>query len=732
MKNQYVATMMLVIFLLTGSLSAQNFSLRMDGVDSKVGILDSPELNPTDALTIEAWVNAEDWQSSIWAGVIISKQGTNPDKGYCLSGGENGRIEFTVSVDGGWKSVSTPPLLGTNAWYHVAGVYTGSQLLMYINGVLQSTAIVSGTATPGTGVVVNIAENPTWPGRYWIGKLDEIRVWNIARTQTELQENMGIELAGTEAGLVAYYPMNEGAGMTTADASGNGNTGQLINMTEMDWVDGFQPVTADVGVLGIASPSVIGSGFTSEEKVRIEIKNYATTPVSGFDVSYQIGSADVVTETLNVEIPPFETYIYTFSELVDLSGMTEITITGSTDLEGDNNPDNDQITETIVPTLNYMIFDQERHNYGGYGQSHTNTVFMPEDLSGYSEIFLNISLNCPTGGCDPWDQPAKLSIKKGAETFELVRYITPFGVACGDWTWDITDFRSLLTDRVDWVSYVQVWGSSGWLVSVELELVQGTPEYPFTKVDKLWTSDNWVYGDPDISDDFPEMTIQVDQVTEKAKIRMTTTGHGQGNTNNAAEFAHFTHHVYVDGMETFEQDLWKPDCNTNSCSPQSGTWQYARAGWCPGQDVQPWEWDMEGHFTPGEPVSMDYVLADYTNLNNTGYNGGSHTEPHFRCHTYFIQYSHEDIVNVEDFSTSEIEFIGFPNPTSGIFAVKSVKDEPIRKVTVYQLNGQEVLTENLQGKSTCRVDMSTFPNGIYFVKVQSDNSSVVLKTVKTE
>lgn len=729
MKIRITILLTVILAIFSVHSIAQNYSLNMDGLDNKVGVLDSPELNPTDALTVESWINATEWQSSIWAGVIIGKQGSNPDKGYCISGGENGRVEFTLSIDEGWKSVSTPPLLGTNAWYHVAGVYNGSQLSIYINGVLQNTQDVTGDVTTSDGVVMNIGENPTWPGRYWNGKIDEVRIWNTARTQTEIQDNMNFELTGTEPGLVCYFKMNEGTGMTTADASGNGNNGQLINMTELDWVAGFEPVTADVGVLGIASPSVIGNGFSDSEKVKVEVKNFATEPVSGFEVSYIVNGGDTVTETISIEIAPFDTYTHTFQDLINLSSYTEIDITGITNLDGDSNPTNDELTETINPTLNYMIFDMERHNYGGYGQSKTKPMYMPEDLGDYSEIYLNISLNCPTGGCDPWDQPAKVSIKKGEENYELARYITPYGVACGDWTWDITDFRSILIDKVDWTSYVQVWGASGWLVSIELELIEGTPEYPYTMVTKLWIEDNWVYGDPDISYDFPEIPVYVYPEAQKAKIRMTMTGHGQGNTNNAAEFANFTHHIYIDGQETFEQNLWKDDCNQNTCSPQSGTWEYSRAGWCPGQDVQPWEWDMEGYFTPGDIVDIDFVLHDYTNLLNTGYNGSSHTEPYFRCHTYFIQYSSDVFVDIEDHIQRNGSFTGYPNPTTGNYTIKSTTGDNLENVSVYHLNGNLITSFQLMGKKEYRLDFSNYPNGIYFIKVQSSSSTSVLKTV---
>ncbi len=725
-------TKMLLIMLFSTvmfAVSAQNYALKFDGTNDKVGILDSPELNPTSGMTIEAWINAYEWNSNIWGGVIVGKQGTNPDKGYCFTAGENGRVEFTVSINEGWKAVSTPALLGTNAWYHIAGVYTGTQVMLYINGQLIQTEDAIGELTHGTGVVMNLGDNPTWPGRFWNGRLDEIRIWEVARTEAEIQANMSVELSGTESGLVAYYPMNEGSGNVLGDASGNENDGQLVNMDDTSWVEGFQPVTADLGVIGIASPSVIGSGFSTEEKIRIEVKNFATVAVSDFELSYQINEEPIVIETVNVNIPPFETYIYTFNDFIDLSAMTEITITGTVALEGDDNTENDVLTETIAPTLSYMIFDQERHNYGGYGQSHTRTVYMPENLDNYSEIYVNIDLDCPTGGCDPWDQPAKLMINKNGENYEIARYITPFGVACGGWTWDITDFRSLLVNEVDWVSYVQVWGASGWLVSVQLQLVEGTPAYPYSKVTKLWNEDNWVYGDPDISHDFPEKEILIQPETVAAKIRMTMTGHGQGNTLNAAEFSEFTHHIWIDGEETFTQHLWKDDCAQNSCSPQSGTYLYSRSGWCPGQDVQPWEWDLNGHFAPGETVSFDYVLADYTNLLITGYNGGSHTEPYYRCHTYLIEFADEDFVQLNEQSISSGIIEAYPNPTSDALNISTLNNEKMQRIDVYELNGKLSASIQLNGINTYKLDLSNVKPGLSLIRIQTKNTNEVIKVV---
>lgn len=708
---------------------AQNYALYFNGQDNKVGVLDSPELNPDGALTIEAWMNAESWSGSIWGACILSKQGSNPDKGYGFTVGENGRIEFNHSIDEAWAAVNTIPILGLNSWYHLAAVYNGTSMKLYVNGIMQAMIDVQGTPTLGEGVVMNFGENPTWPGRFFNGVLDEIRIWETARTEEEIQQNMTLELTGSEPGLVGYWPMNEGSGNTTSDLTGNGNNGTLLNMDQSNWVEGFVPPGKDVGVTGIAAPSVIGGGFTSEEYIKLDIKNFSTEEVTGFDVSYQIDGGDVITETVSEILSPFTSMIYTFSVPVDLSGIVELEILGYTYLDGDGNPDNDSLTEIISQTNDYYLYYQEQHNFGAAGQTHPNTVYMPYDLSSYSEIYIHVDLECPSGGCDPWDQPAYLSIVHEGYEYEIIRYITPYGKACGGWTWDITDFKPFLTGKTDFLSIIRVWGASGWLVTMQLEFVPGTPEYPYILINPLWNENNWVYGDPDISYDFPEKDVPIHEKTDAAKIRMTLTGHGQGNTLNAAEFSEFTHHIWIDGTETFDQHLWKNDCAQNECSNQSGTWTYSRAGWCPGQDVQPWEWDLDGYFTPGSEMTVDFVLAEYTNLLNTGYNGGSHTEPHYRCHAYIIQYSTDDFVGIEQHNVFHGTVEVFPNPSAGMFNLRS-NEETINSLKVYRTDGNMVYSAENMNTNNYQLNLRHLINGLYILQIQTISGVEVLKIVK--
>src|SRR5690606_17058615 len=53
--------------------------------------------------------------------------------------------------------------------------------------------------------------------RQYRGGLDEVRIWNVVRTPTELQSGRTVELTGAEPGLVAYWRFNEGTGTTVAD-----------------------------------------------------------------------------------------------------------------------------------------------------------------------------------------------------------------------------------------------------------------------------------------------------------------------------------------------------------------------------------------------------------------------------------------------------------------------------------------------------------------------------------
>jgi len=717
---------LIISILCLSTVWAQNFALEFDGTNDKVVIPDHTSLNPTSALTLEAWINVAEWDNNIWGDNIICKQSGNPDCGYNLTCGENGKVQFTVSAGTGWKDVNTGSVLGLNQWYHVAGVYDGTSMKIYVNGIMQSEISVSDPINVSPNDL-NLGENPEWTSRILNGKLDEVRIWDIARTDVEIQSAMNAELVGDEAGLVAYYNFNEGTGTDLNDQSSNSNNGVLTNMTEDDWVDGFVSDSKDIEVGGIVSPTWADASLSDSQVIKIEVKNNSGVEVSGITASYAIdGGTPVEEELTGIVIPSLSSYIFEFSQTTNLSGLSSVDITATVSMENDINETNNTLTENITLGTNLVLFDGTTHNNSYAGQRQKFVTYFPDNLDNIEQILLTIDMACPTLGCDPWDQPAQMLLHKDGEVYELARYVTPYGVACGPWVYDITDFRSILQGKVEFESFIQVWGSSGWDITAEIDLVQGTPEYNRTIVTPLWTNFNFVYGDPSISYDLDAQTVAINALTEDAVVRLTNTGHGQGNTNNAAEFFETTHHLWVNGTQAYEHHLWKTDCASNECTGQQGTYTYSRAGWCPGQDIQPNIWALDSYITAGQDIEIDYILQDYTNLDNEGYNGSTHTEPHYKIYAYLVEYYFEETAglnNIQDFGNLTV----YPNPTDNRINI-NLEDYSNTKVSVRLVNtlGQELLNGAFIGFDYS-FDVSNLNKGLYLLEISTNGKKHIEK-----
>src|SRR4029079_6982062 len=59
------------------------------------------------------------------------------------------------------------------------------------------------------------------------GQVDDLRLWNVARSASDISGNRNSELTGSETGLAGYWKFNEGTGLTAADATANHNDGKL-------------------------------------------------------------------------------------------------------------------------------------------------------------------------------------------------------------------------------------------------------------------------------------------------------------------------------------------------------------------------------------------------------------------------------------------------------------------------------------------------------------------------
>ncbi len=212
-----------------------NSALKFDGVNDHValsnGKVSATSLNlPTNAITLEAWVNIaqfKDWTSAI---SFLQDNGST-EAGFALGTFSSG--QFYLAVAGGSNGLTylkSPSSYSTNQWYHIAGVYNGSQMELFING--ESVA----TSTAETG---NIYYLNSW---YRLGmftddneddglngQIREVRVWNTAKTQSEIIANKDSSLNGNETGLVDYYRANPTTDNFVLDSSGNNRNGVLTN-----------------------------------------------------------------------------------------------------------------------------------------------------------------------------------------------------------------------------------------------------------------------------------------------------------------------------------------------------------------------------------------------------------------------------------------------------------------------------------------------------------------------
>ncbi|EPX56787.1 LamG domain protein jellyroll fold domain protein [Cystobacter fuscus DSM 2262] len=153
-----------------------------DLTDDKVEVPDRPAFHLTNALTLASWVKPG---QTLTGGRAILNKWYGYDS-YNL-GIWNGEYSFSIALPGGTWGVTHDVRVAAvpNQWAHVAGVYDGTSLRLYVNGVLRATKAVSGTLQQSNRPLV-IGNNPANSG--FGGLIDEVRLYNVALTQAQVQQ----------------------------------------------------------------------------------------------------------------------------------------------------------------------------------------------------------------------------------------------------------------------------------------------------------------------------------------------------------------------------------------------------------------------------------------------------------------------------------------------------------------------------------------------------------------
>ena len=229
-------------------------ALDFDGMDDQVVVPHDPSLDITGDITIEAWIKPD----------VLAPEKTIVIKGtvlQCNTYGlflKDGHLAYVSGGDCGWLGRGPNSPVQAGEWQHVAAAGSGSDLRLYINGQLTDKITLASTIGPLTSQDLLIGNSFGSQSNFIDATIDEVRIWNVARAQAQIQADMNRELTGDEPGLVAYYDFNQGTAgadnqgvLVVSDRTANTNYGQLNNFAldgdQSNWVASQAPGLFQVG-----------------------------------------------------------------------------------------------------------------------------------------------------------------------------------------------------------------------------------------------------------------------------------------------------------------------------------------------------------------------------------------------------------------------------------------------------------------------------------------------------
>ena len=184
----------------------------------------------TGNFTIEAWLN----YSEFTAGnpTIFGSKGVDDNPWFGIIGANDNLIIYDKPDP--VASVQDDASFPQNKWTHVAAAYDGSIMNLYIDGDLAISATSSGfNSTVGEFFIGFSGGN----NHGWNGYIDNVLLWNYARTEAQIESDMLGNVTGAESGLLLFFELNEGSGQTVSNTVPSGADGYLGSSASDDPYD---------------------------------------------------------------------------------------------------------------------------------------------------------------------------------------------------------------------------------------------------------------------------------------------------------------------------------------------------------------------------------------------------------------------------------------------------------------------------------------------------------------
>lgn len=280
--------------------TASNCSINFGGSNAYVTFGNPSALGLTQ-FTLEAWiyktgngVTVSTGSGGVTAQPVITKgrdesESNTRDLNYFMGVNSSGKLVADFEEGSGSASPGTNhPITGTttianNAWHHVAVTFSGSTFTLYLDGNVETTLAVSRTPQSLSiqRAAIGTALNSTSAAAgFFQGKIDEARIWNVARTQAAIQATINSQLSAPQTGMVARWGLNEACGTAAYDSSGNTATG-MVTGTNWYWTTGssFNAVTVN---LPPNQPTLVApSNNATNTNLTTNLQTNVTDPESG-------------------------------------------------------------------------------------------------------------------------------------------------------------------------------------------------------------------------------------------------------------------------------------------------------------------------------------------------------------------------------------------------------------------------------------------------------------------
>ena len=164
--------------------------LSFNGTSNLVTVADADVLDLAGTLTLEAWVKTASTSGN--RRLVLDKEGSGFLSYALYANDAVNRPGETLHLGTTDVTVDGTSQLALNVWTHVAATYSGASMTLFINGVPVSSVSQTGTIAPSTGAL-RLGGSSQF-GRFFSGTLDDVRIYNRALSQSEIQTDMATSL----------------------------------------------------------------------------------------------------------------------------------------------------------------------------------------------------------------------------------------------------------------------------------------------------------------------------------------------------------------------------------------------------------------------------------------------------------------------------------------------------------------------------------------------------------